>query len=129
MGKQSYVRFILAMLAIMGIFIPGFGAASPESHDSGLIGTPPDLNITGTDIANQTIPSQYGITPTLIDVKIEISDIPLPAPKGEMAASPRTIGFSADPLLFATLVVAICAGTGGIWYLAQRKSGEPDEEE
>lgn len=59
-----------------------------------------------------------------INVKVEISDTSLPGPKGEMAAGPRSIGFSADPHSLVILVIAIVAVAGGMWYMVKRK---PDE--
>jgi hypothetical protein len=60
---------------------------------------------------------------------VEVSDTLLPGPKGEMAAGPRTIGFSADPVSLAILVVAIIAGAAGVGYLVKRKPEEEEEEE
>ena len=104
------------------------GAAVPaDTRQAGPIVTGPDLNITGVDGTNHSIPSRYGIPPTLIDFKVEISETSLPGPKGEMAAGPRTIGFSADPVSLVILVVAIVAGAAGVGYLAKRRPEEPED--
>jgi len=129
MGKQSSELIILAVLATMDLFIPSLSAVFPGANGGGPIITAPDLNITGSDIANQSIPCRYGLTPTMIDVRVEITDTSLPGPKGEMAAGPRTIGFSADPLMLAILVVAVAAAAVGMWYTAGRNRGEHDKED
>ena len=94
-------------------------------RQGGLVAAGPDLNMTGVDIANHSVPSQYAIQPTLIDLKVELSDTALPAAKGEMASGPRTIGFTADPIPLALMIAGISAGVAGFWYLAKRR---PDEE-
>ena len=105
------------------------GAAGPgDTRQAWPIVTSPELNATGINITNHSIPSRYEISPTLIDVRVEVSDTLLPAPKGEMATGPRTIGFSADPLSLAILVIAIVAIATGVWYLVKRKPEEPEDE-
>jgi uncharacterized membrane protein len=58
-----------------------------------------------------------------------MSDTLLPAPKGEMEAGPRTIGFSFDPVFLVIVIIAIVAGAAGVWYLMKRKPDEHDEDE
>jgi hypothetical protein len=123
--RYAAVFFILVSLAV-----PFAGAAVPaDTRQAWPIVTGPDLKATGADIVNHSIPSRYGIPPTLIDVKVEISDTPLPGPKGEMAAGPRAIGFSADPLSLAILAGAIVTVAAGTWYVVRRKPEEVEEEE
>lgn len=105
------------------------GAAVPEdTRQAWPIVTSPELNATGINITNHSIPARYEISPTLIDVRVEVSGTLLPGPKGEMAAGPRTIGFTTDPITLALLVLAIIAGAAGVWYLVKRKPEEPDDE-
>jgi hypothetical protein len=118
-------RYAAVVFIIVSLAVPLAGAAGPNgTRQAG-----PELNITGVDIANHSIPSRYGILPTLIDVKVEISETSLPGPKGEMAVGPRTIGFSVDPVSLAILVVAIIAVVSGVWYLIRRKPEETEEED
>jgi len=119
--RYAAVLFILILFA--GV------VASATDPDGGrqevLVAADPDLNMTGVDIANNSVPSQYAIQPTPIDLKVELSDTSLPAAKGEMASGPRTIGFTADPISLALIIAGISAGIAGFWYLAKRR---PDEE-
>jgi len=130
MRTDAAFRFIFASLVILGLGIPPINASVPDDNrQAGITGTRPELNITGADIANQSIPSRYGIPPTLIDVKVEISDTPLPGPKGEMAAGPRTIGFTADPIALVILVTAIVALSAGAWYLVRRNAEDTKDDD
>lgn len=125
MRTYAAVLFILVLLAIP--------VTSPAVMDDGLragpVDTSPELNITGADIANHTIPSRYGIPPTLMDIKVELADTSLPGPKGEMASGPRSIGFATDPVSLALLIAAIGAGAFGVGYLIQRRPQEEAEED
>jgi hypothetical protein len=125
------MRRCTAVLIILVSFAVSFaGAAFPDNTRQAVpVVTGPELNMTGADIGNYSIPARYEITPTLINIKVEISDTDLPGPKGEMAAGPRTIGFSADPVTLILLIVAIIGGIAGIWYLVRRKPEEPEEED
>ena len=130
MRTGAAVSFILVSLAVMCLGITVISTAVPaDTRQAWPIVTSPELNVTGADFTNHTIPSRYEMSPTPIDIKVEVSDTSLPGPKGEMAAGPRTIGFSADPLSLAILVVAIIAIAVGIWYMVKRKPEEPDEED
>ncbi len=124
MRRYAAVVFILVSLAVpvASAIVPG------DTRQAWPIVTSPELNATGINITNHSIPSRYGISPTLIDVRVEVSDTSLPGPKGEMAAGPRTIGFSSDPLSLAILVVAIVAITAGVGYMVRRKPEEDEEE-
>lgn len=125
MRRYAAVLFILIFLAV-----PVASAAVPEdTRQAWPIVTSPELNATGINITNHSIPSRYGISPTLIDVRVEVSDTSLPGPKGEMAAGPRTIGFTTDPISLAILIAAIIAGAAGVGYLVKRKPDEKAEDE
>jgi hypothetical protein len=123
------VIFIIAVLVVItGFCIPSVSAAVPyDGRQAGPIVTSPDLNMTGVNISNHSIPLQYGITPTMIDVKVGISETSLPGPKGEMATGPRSIGFTAEPVALVILVVAILAGAAGTWYFIKRRPEKTDE--
>lgn len=124
MRKYAAVFFIIVSLAVQF----AVAAAPADTRQAGPIATGPELNITGVDITNHSIPSRYEVSPTLIEVKVEISDTSLPGPKGEMAAGPRSIGFSADPFSLAILVIAIVSIAGGTWYMVKRKPEEDEED-
>lgn len=129
MSTNPAVFFIIAVLVVIpGFCIPSVSAAVPyDSRGTGPIVTSPDLNMTGVNISNHSIPSRYGITPTMIDVKVGISETSLPGPKGEMATGPRSIGFSAEPIPLAILVVAIIAGATVAWYFIKRRPDASEE--
>jgi hypothetical protein len=127
------VLFILISLAVI---CPGISATSPavpaDTRQAWIVNAGPELNASGTDMKNHSIPARYEVSPTLIDIRVEVSDTSLPGPKGEMAAGPRTIGFSADPVSLVILIFAIVAIAAGIWYVVRRKpeevEGDGDEE-
>jgi hypothetical protein len=122
---DTAVLFILVSLAVI---CPGIPATSPavsgDTRQAWRVNASPELNAFGTDITNHSIPSRYEVSPTLIDIRVEVSDTSLPGPKGEMAAGPRTIGFSADPVSLMILIFAIVAIAAGIWYVVRRKPEE-----
>ena len=124
-GKNGFV--ILALLAAVGLIVPGIIAAAPDGRDGRPIATGPDFNLSGVDPVNSTIPAKYQATPEPVRVEVTISDTLIPGPKGEMQAGPRTIGFAADPVVVLILAVAILAGAAGFWYLARMRPEEPEE--
>ena len=125
------MRRCTAVLVILVSCAVSFaGAAVPDNTRQAVpVVTGPELTMTGAGIGNYSIPARYEITPTLINIKVEISDTALPGPKGEMAAGPRTIGFSADPFALVLLIVGIIGGIAGTWYLVRKKPEEPGEED
>jgi hypothetical protein len=134
-GSWSRVRIstavlnLLFALVVMCPGIPTISAAVPgDTRQEWPVVTSAELNVTGADITNHTLPSRYGITPALIDIKVELSGTSLPGPKGEMAAGPRTIGFAAEPVGLAIVIVAILSVTAGVWYKVKRKPEETMEE-
>jgi hypothetical protein len=126
-GKVKTGIIILALLATVGLIVPGIVAAVPEGRDSGPIATGPDFNMSGVDPGNSTIPAKYQATPEPVRVEVTISDTLIPGPKGEMQAGPRAIGFAADPVTLLILAVAILAGVAGVWYLTRMRSDESEE--
>jgi len=130
MRTDAAFHFIFALLVILGSGIPAINASVLDNNrQAGIMGTSPELNMTGADIANRSIPSRYAISPTLIDLKVGISDTSLPGPKGEMAAGPRTIGFTADPIALVILVTALVALSAGAWYLVQRNAEDTQNDD
>lgn len=129
MGEHVIGLILLAVLATAGLIVPGIGAVFPGGHDTGPIVTAPDLNVSAIDVANSSIPAKYQASPAPIHIEVTISETLIPGPKGEMAAGPRTIGFTAYPLSLLILVVVIIAASAGVWYLVTRKSQEAEEED
>ena len=126
----DYLRYVVAMrtetiiiaLLSLGIFcqsVPGAGAAGPA--DGWPMNTSPELNGSGFDLANQTLPSHYAVTPVPIRVEVRISDTLLPVAKGEMAAGPRSIGFSIEPVTLGILLILVIAVAAGAGYLMKKK--------
>ncbi|OPY35661.1 MAG: hypothetical protein A4E34_00662 [Methanoregula sp. PtaU1.Bin006] len=130
MRNNATVFFILVSLMVMCLAAPVTSAAVPDNNrQAGPLVTSPDLNVTGINITNHTMPSRYEITPTLIRIEIRDSDTLFPAPKGEMAAGPRTIGFSFDLVSLVIVIIVSVAGAAGVLYVIKRKPDEMDENE
>ncbi|MDD4138000.1 MAG: hypothetical protein PHT99_08945 [Methanoregula sp.] len=130
MRYRAAFFFILMSLIAIVLVITVTGATAPgDGQQAGPLVTIPELNVTDADIGNRTIPAGYEVSPTPVRVDVRISDTSLPAPKGEMAEGPRSIGFSFDPVSLVVVIIVIIAGAAGAWYLAKRKPGERDEDE
>ena len=126
MRRLAAAFFILALLAA-----PSALAVVPGGKDTRPVATEPDFNLTGINLTNSTLPAQYQATPEPVRVEVTVSDTLIPAPKGEMQAGPRAIGFAGDPVTLAAIGAAILVVVAGIWFLARRKpeNGEDQEEE
>ena len=130
MRNNAAVFFIFVSLMVMCLAVPVISAAVPDDNrQAGPLITSPDLNVTGANVTNHTMPSRFKITPTLIRVEVRDSDTSLPAPKGEMALGPRTIGFTFDPVSLVIVIIVIVAGAAGAWYVMKQKPVEKDEDE
>jgi hypothetical protein len=129
--REKHVKgvIIFAILATAGLLVPTIGAVLPGGPDTWPIVTAPDLNISGSDGANRSMPAKYQTSPVPIRIEVMLSETLIPGPKGEMAAGPRSIGFSADPLSLAILIVAVLVVAAGTWFMARRKPEEPGEED
>jgi hypothetical protein len=125
------VSLLILSLAALPLLIPVTGAVAGDRGEQ-LYRLPavPDLAVTNVSLANHTIPSRFQAGPTLIDVRIGVSETSLPAPKGEMAQGPRTIGFTTTPASLAVVIIAGVAVTGavGAYYVFRRKKDEGTEE-
>jgi hypothetical protein len=126
-GRGNNGIIILVLLAVAGLIVPGIIAAAPDGRDGWPIATGPGFNLSGVDPVNSTIPAKYQATPEPVRVEVTISDTLIPGPKGEMQAGPRTIGFSADPVVLLILAVAILAGAAGFSYLARMRPEEHEQ--
>ena len=120
---------LLCSCAILGLFITAASAAVPADGGQGqALVTTTDLNVTNASPANATIPAQYQATPTLLQIGMSTNDSPLDGPKGEMAAVPRTIGFSMSPEPIAIIIIGIAAIGLGAWYSLKRKQNGDKKE-
>ena len=122
--------FILVSLAVLWLAVPLTSAAVMGNNSPvPQYGTGPNLNVTGAAIANHSMPAQYAITPTPIRIEVGISETLLPAPKGEMAAGPLSIGFSFEPVTLVVLVLVVAAVSAGMWYMIRQKPDENKRDE
>jgi hypothetical protein len=107
------------ILVVLGLCSPAAAAASGDREPAGIPGATVGLNVTNVSVASATFPAEYQLTPTLITLGYSTNSPLSGAPKGEMAAVPRSIGFSVSP---AVLVIAIIIIAGaGIGYLVHRR--------
>jgi len=121
-SKPVFLVVILCSLAVFGLCIPTISAAIPVSDEqTHALVTTATFNVTNASLANATIPAQYQVTPSLIRVGISTNDSSLGGPKGEMAAVPRTIGFSISPEMAAIVIIVTAAIGLGAWYTLKRK--------
>jgi hypothetical protein len=127
MSKRSVI-FVLAICLLAGLCLPTAGAADPSAQETGPVVTVQELNVTNASLANATIPDQYLVTPTPLEIGVSTSDTNLGGPKGEMSAVPRTIGFSITPELIAVIVIVILVLGAGAWYLLKQKRETKKEE-
>lgn len=128
-NDPAILVIILCSCAILGLFLPAASAAIPAgSGEPQALVASADLNVTNASLANATIPARYQATPTLLEIGISTNDTSLDGPKGEMAAVPRTIGFSASPEMLAIVIVVIAAAVIGAWYLLKRNKDGKNKE-
>jgi lysozyme family protein len=124
----STVIFIVIALALVCLVIPGSSATVPPvTPQITPFVTHPDITVTNSTL-NHTLPSGYQVTPTLLNVQVELPDPALPVPKGEMAAGPRVIGFSTNPVSLAIAILAVALVAAGIGYFLKRKRDEEERE-
>lgn len=130
MHKKCLTGFIIVLaLAIVCLSIPGISAAVPDDHKKITpFMTYADIAVTNGSLTNHTVPSEYQVTPTLLKVQVEFKETALPAPKGEMAAGPRAIGFFIDPVSIAIFILIVVAVAAGMGYFLKRKRDEEEAE-
>jgi hypothetical protein len=128
MRNGSAGFFLLAILIVMGPFIPAISAAVPDREQlAGPVVMGQDFNITGVALENTSIPARYQVNPTTIRVEIAISETSIPGPKGEMQAGPRTIGLSITPATMGILTLVLIVIGAVAWYMLKRKRIEEEE--
>ena len=121
------IFIIVAALAIL--FIPAISMAVPDdSHPVNAFVTLSTLNVTNASLPDSAAVSKYRVTPEPIKVQVVVSDTLLPAPKGEMASGPRTIGVSIDPMVLAAGIIVVAVIGVGILYYTRRNRDEENQE-
>lgn len=121
-SRQLPLVFLFVFLAFS--FLSPAGAAEPAK--AGPFFTPVEINTTNTSLDPAALPPEFRETREQVVVKTELNETVLAAPKGEMAAGPRSIGFSFDPLVIAAAVIAIVVIGAGILYY-RRKNRDQEE--
>ncbi len=128
-AKSSTVFMTVITGILASMVIPGIHAAVPGDTPRIIpFATYADITVPNGSLSNHSIPSGYQATPTLLKVQVELSRTAFPAPKGEMAAGPWAIGFSADPVSIMIVILAIAAVAAGIAYVLKRKRDEEEQE-
>jgi hypothetical protein len=126
--SHGWVVFILVVtLTGAGLVVPAMNAALPGNSPDTTI-TIAILNVTNASLPGPANAPEFRQTPEPVQVRVTVSETALPAPKGEMAAGPRAIGVSLDPLVLATGVLAlVVAGTGVLLYTRRKRDEENDD--
>jgi hypothetical protein len=125
----SIFSVIAVTLALAVLLIPAVSIAVPDdSKNPGTVITISTLNVTNASLPNNSAPQEYQITREPVKIQAVVTGTVLPAPKGEMAAGPRTIGVSMDPILLAAgIIILVAAGIGVLLYI--RRKPEEDKTE
>lgn len=119
-------NFVLATVAALALCIPAAGASSlPGDQVPGLTAAPV-LNITNASLENTTILLKYQVTPAPMKIAVGYEET-LAGAKGEMAAGPRTIGFTFPPVTLVVVLAAAVAVIAGAGWLVWRKRNEEDK--
>jgi hypothetical protein len=127
--KGPRVMSILIALVLVSLVIPVIsGAATGVTPQITPFITYSDIVVTNGSLTNHAFPSGYQVTPTLLKVQVELPETALPAPKGEMAGGPRSIGFSADPVYLVIIILVVAAAAAGIGYFLKRKRDDEEQE-
>ena len=128
-SKPAFLVLVLCSLVVFGFCMPATSAVVPAGdRQAHPLVTTGDLNVTNVSLANATFPAKYQVTPSLIQVGISTDDSALDGPKGEMAAVPRTIGFSTSPESLVIVIIVIVAIGLGAWYVLKQKQDEKKKE-
>ena len=128
-SKYNTRGFIPVLLVMAFLLIPGVSSAGADDPGhTGAVMTPVNLNVTNASVPDPSVLSDYRITPEPVKVQAELNETSLPAPKGEMASGPRTIGFSIDPLSAVAAVAVIAViGICILYYLRRERDTEEQE--
>jgi len=125
--SQYRARIFLVLLTVLVLacaMVPASPAADPgNAARISTLTTAPDLNRSGSSLANMTIPPEYQNTAAPIVVfKAEVTASSLPGPR-DMAYGPSVIGFSMDPasLAITVLVIAIIIAGLFLYFRKQKK--------
>ncbi len=117
-------------LVLVVVFL-AFACTSPagaaEQRQAGPFFTPVEINTTNTSLDPSALPPEFRQTREQVVVSVGLNETVLPAPKGEMAAGPRSIGFSFDPLVVAAAIAVVVIGAGIVWYWRKNRGMEKRE--
>jgi hypothetical protein len=128
-GNSRSQGFEILFLAVaICLMIPALCVAIPDdSHTTNVHITLAELNVTNASLPDPSALPEYRITPEPIRAQVSLGETALPAPKGEMAAGPRTIGVSIDPVVLAAGIIAVIAIGIGVLYYTQRNREDNQE--
>jgi hypothetical protein len=134
LGTRGVIRTNHGTGIIFIVFLTGVWLAVPIISAAGgnnpaIPVTTPDLNVSGTTYINGTLPARYAVTPAPIRIGVRLSETLLSAAKGEMAAGPRSIGFSIDPSVLTLAVIIVTGVSAVLWYLVRRRPDGPERGE
>ena len=132
MKEKSGLRgpgIFLIAVTLSCLMAPAICMAVPEnSQYPNAYVTIAELTVTNASLPGPSALPGYRITPGPVKVQVELNETILPAPKGEMASGPRTIGVSLDPMLLAAGIIAIIAAGVGVLYHVRRNRDEEKSE-
>lgn len=121
-NPPAVVLAALILVCTAAIISPA-GAAVPGAQESQVPATPLELNVTNASLANATIPDQYQVTPTLVNIGISGNVSGAAGPKGEMAENPRTIGIALPPFVPALVILVIAVILAAVCYSKRKGPG------
>jgi|WetSurMetagenome_2_1015567.scaffolds.fasta_scaffold00208_2 hypothetical protein len=127
MKRRTRGVFLIVSLIVSSLAVPIICAEGGNGIVLPL--TTPDLNVSVGAFINGTLPSRYAVTPTPIRIEVRVAETHLPAAKGEMAAGPRSIGFSFEPVSLVMLGILIAIVSAGMRYIIRRTPAQPEEKE
>lgn len=126
MTRQLPVVMVLAVLLTLCLV----SAAAAESGKTDTVVTQVEINTSNaTTLDTAALPAGFELTRKPVDVRLELNETQVPAPKGEMAAGPRFIGVSIDPVVMAAGITVLVIIGIIAWYSLRRRTGPEDMEE
>jgi hypothetical protein len=112
---------IISLVLVCGM-IP-VALASDDADRISTLMPVPDLNRTGTSLANMSVPPGYQSTHAPLAVlKVEVTASSLPGPR-DMAYGPSVIGLSLDPISIAAVIAVFVIIAGGYLYFRKQNKG------
>jgi hypothetical protein len=126
--SRGRVVFMIAVMVMgAGFLVPVPCSAVPGNSPDTVI-TISTLSVTNASLPDPDAAPKFRETARPVQIGVTVSETALPGLKGEMAAGPRAIGISIDPLVLATgLLALVVAGSGVLMYM-KRKEDEKNNE-